>query len=792
MRLIIAEKPSLAKNIKSGADGSKFKHEDGYYINDKYIITWAFGHLFGLIDIEEYDPYFDTEDKKGWTLDNIPFFPEVFKFGLKRDAKTKRVDKGVDKQFNIIKSLINRRDVVDIVNAGDADREGQIIIDIILQHANSSKKPVYRLWLPDQTPETVSSQLKNMKKNDEYQLLANEGYARTFIDWLYGINLTRYSSVKGKTLLRVGRVVTPVVQAIYDRDMQIKNFVPEKYKGIISKEKTNGHIVELISKKTFKENEEADANALCKKYNKEKAVVSDVKKEKKTIAPGKLYSLSKLQGVLGREYKMSLKKSLSIIQSLYESGYVSYPRTNTEYLAEAEKDKTKTILSLLKKSGYPVSFRDSKTVFDDSKIESHSALTPTTKIPNNEDLSPDELKVYNAIKNRYIAVFCSEPCVVDRTTIKIDVGSLETFTLKGDIIKSKGWMAYDFSDKKDKILPDLNKGDIVNTLFKPVDKSTSPPKHYTVDSLNKFLKNPFKVSKEDINEEPDTDFDDEEYKLIMEGAELGTEATRSNIIEHAIVSGYISLKNNTYTILPDGIFYVETLKKLNVEMSKEKTVHTGKLLKDVLRGKSSIEYAVECTKKDIEEALKNKNISLDTLSVHSLGKCPCCEGYITKNAKGYGCSNYKSGCKFFIGIKIAHKSITENNVKELLKNGSTGEISGFKSSSGNAFSAKLKLEKVDDVVKCVFDFSKPSEPDISLSCPCCGSEIKSGKWAWQCSSDCGFFLNYKMSGKKMTIKNLQDIISKGETGVIKGFISKSGTPFNAKLVLDNKKIGFKF
>ena len=345
------------------------KKSDGFFIGKDYILTWVFGHLFSLADIEHYNPNPDGTNR--WSIKNIPCFPEKFFFELRKDPDTKKVDPGVKKQFETIKALINRDDVDTIVNAGDSDREGEIIVRICVEQARNTEKSFVRLWLPDQTPETIRAALSEMKDESEYENLANEGYARTYIDWLYGVNLTRFATLKNGRLLRVGRVIVPIVKAIYDRDMAIRNFVPEIYYAVASKAVTNGEEIELVSKEQFSKDEQKKAQELCDKYNASEAVVTAKKKKKDTMKPGKLYSLTKLQNVLGKKYKMSMEQSLKIVQDLYEKGYVTYPRTNSEYLATAEKGKIKTILDSVSKIGYPVKFKDGKTIFDDSKIESH-------------------------------------------------------------------------------------------------------------------------------------------------------------------------------------------------------------------------------------------------------------------------------------------------------------------------------------------------------------------------------------------------------------------------------------
>ena len=256
MKLIIAEKPSLARNIIAGV-GGKMDKKDGYYIGENYIVSWAFGHLFSLCDIESYTGSESTR----WTLDNLPCFPKEFKFELRRADNKKGVDSGVRKQFNTLKTLCNRPDVDCIINAGDADREGEIIVRLCVMNALEGEKRQMRLWLPDQTPETVAKALLEMKDESEYDNLAGEGFARTYIDWLYGVNLTRYATIKTGRLLRVGRVIAPIVRAIYDRDMEIRNFSPEKYYVISSSEETRGEKIELTSKQKFTKDELDKAKA---------------------------------------------------------------------------------------------------------------------------------------------------------------------------------------------------------------------------------------------------------------------------------------------------------------------------------------------------------------------------------------------------------------------------------------------------------------------------------------------------------------------------------------------------
>lgn len=765
MILIIAEKPSLARTI-AAALGERQTKGSGFISVGQYIVTWAFGHLFSLADIEYYNPRSGGE---GWTLENLPCFPERFHFELRADSKQTSVkpasvkkrgsvktakaektdtndtpqvknyptDDSIAKQFETIRALCLRDDVDTIVNAGDSDREGEIIVRLCIinsfkQNSNvtdysdslAQGKRLCRLWLPDQMPETIRSAVAELRGESEFDRLADEGFARTFVDWLYGVNLTRYATLRSGMLLRVGRVIVPIVKAIYDRDLAIRNFEPEKYYVPFSNEKTNGETVELTSKLKFTADSLdaafAAAKAKCDEYNRLGARVVSVKRKKDKISPGKLWSLTKLQNYLGKKYKMSMTDSLDIVQSLYEKGFVTYPRTNSEYLATAEKDRIHKVIDAVGAVGYPVRFKDGKQIFDDTKVESHSALTPTAKIPSKDKLTPDEAKVYTAIIRRFCAVFCNKDCIAEKTELVIRVGNPpetgEDFTLKGLHILEPGWTKYDDYNGKDKLLPALSEGDEVNINFSPVEKETTPPKHYTIETLNNYLKNPFRdelaaksktkrdnaVASDDniVGDMADEGEDDrDEYRAIFEGLELGTEATRTSIIDNARKSGYIKLSKDVYTILPHGEYLVESLARMNIGMDKYKTASLGRALKRVYRGEITPMDAAKLAEREISAVFSQDNP--DGWAGDDVGLCPLCGGRVVRSRYGYGCSRYRDGCKFKINRQILGRPISLAEAQAILNGGTTGQLDGFTSKMGKPFSAALKL--IGGEVK--FDFS---------------------------------------------------------------------------------------
>ena len=696
MRLIIAEKPSLARNIAAAI--GNMKRTTDYFEGGGYLVTWLYGHLFTLCDVEEY-----TGDPGGgrWTLQNLPCFPAEFRFRLRTNAD-KQPDASIIHRFDAVKKLCNRADVDAIINAGDADREGEIIVRLCIRHALAMDKPVYRLWLPDQTPETVTAALGDMAPDDDYDALANEGFARTYIDWLYGVNLTRFATLKTGTLLRVGRVIVPIVKAIYDRDTAIRNFVPDAYFALVSKAETNGEAVELTSKFKFSKDEAEKAGRACKKLNAAEAFVTDKKTKKDSLKPPKLFSLSKLQSYLGKKFKMPMEKSLSIAQKLYEDGYLTYPRTNSEYLATAEKEKVKKILQTVAAKGYPVKFRDGKAIFDDSKIESHSALTPTYKIPDANKLSPDEKTVYSAVLRRFVAVFCSEECLAQKTELTISVGTYETHTLRGTVILQPGWTKFDDTARGGKILPALEKGDRVNIDFRPVPKETNPPKHYTIETLNNYLKNPFREEKAAAEEGDDS----EDYRAIFEGLELGTEATRTGIIENAIKSRYIALKKDVYTILPGGEFLIEALSQMQISMDKYKTGTLGQALKKVYHGEIDVDDAVILAEREISAVFSAavndpENAAYSGFYGDTAGVCPLCGRDVLKSRYGFQCAGSRDGCTFRFGSSICKRPISLLEAKALLRDGKTEKLTGFTAKNGNTFAAVLEIK--DGEVKFNFD-----------------------------------------------------------------------------------------
>lgn len=678
-KLIIAEKPSLARTVAKALgkyEDHNQKDRTGYLENTNYIITWAFGHILELYSI--YD-YLNNKDIK-WKDINLPFVPKDFLYKLRNDETIK-------KQYKVLEDLVNRKDIEEIIHCGDADREGQLIVDNILQKIGTSK-PIKRLWLPEQTDETIRKEVQNLKSNENYINLYNEGLARTELDWLLGINLTVFLTVKSGQKLAAGRVLIPIVKFIYDRDLEIKNFISKRYYQVEGKLEKDNISVNLIDERKLEDKEKADEIAKC--LNGKVKVIS-VEEKEITKQPGKLFSLSTLQSFLSKNYKIDFARSLLIIQKLYENGYITYPRTNTEYLAETEKEKIKDLLKIF--AEYSLEFKDSKKIFDSSKIESHSAIIPTKKAPEFQE-NNDEKLIYDVIKNRFISNFLSEKTITTKTIVTIQSLNDENikFNLTGESIKSEGFYKYEPKDLKNE-LPKLLENEEFEIDFKAKEKKTTPKSKVTEEELNNFLKNPFK---KELKEN-----DDEEYKAILEGIEIGTVATRTGIIENAKKYNYISQKGSSYSVEELGIKLIEILDKLNINLYAERTVEFSKLLKNIYKNTKSIPELLEVANKELEGII-NQNIEIEKINkealLEDLGTCPMCnKGQIhqKKSKEGkifYTCSD--SSCKFFLWEESKFFNNPIKITKTKIKNMLLGKKQSFKlkNREGKEYEGNLKIK----------------------------------------------------------------------------------------------------
>ncbi|WP_302654291.1 type IA DNA topoisomerase [uncultured Clostridium sp.] len=705
-KVIIAEKPSVAKNI---ADAYNIKiKKDGYFEGDDYLVTWAFGHLFQLFDAKDYD-----ENMKGWRMDKFPFIPEEFKYKVKCDNVNRSVtDKGAEKQINIIKTLIDRDDVDGVISATDQDREGELISLEVFMYLNQNK-PIYRLLLNEWTPDEVRKGMNNLKENIEMKSLQDAGISRQWADWIIGINLTsvatlRYGGTgKERKMINIGRVLLPTLKIIYDRDKEIENFKASTYYKLLATFKTKNN--EEFEGTYYNENnnekfEDKKVVEELKKHLKDKQgeIIEKQVEKKREYAP-LLFNLSNLQGYITSKYKgWTSDKVLKVAQSLYEKKFITYPRTGSVALDESLKDKTKKVLEVAKNGlSYEeqIKFVDNKRIFDNSKVESHSAITPTYIRPTG--LSKDEEIVYNAIKNRFIMQFMPIAEFEEtKLTVKIhDEKFKGIFATKGRVQRVEGWRVVEKIETKDTILPFVNGKEIVQVVDGKVNTVTKkPPKLHNEKTLLRVMETCGKSFK-DEEDSP------EMMQAILSGFSIGTPATRAETIKKLKDTGYIKSKGKSLTCTDLGktlveIFPVKELLDLQYTGRLEKTlsdIEKGKFKKDDFLSmiKAFTVEAVEDIKKDTA-MLKNFKVELPE-GTESIGKCPVCGNDIIEGEKGFGCTNWKNGCKYTIWkndkfIESMGKKVTKEMVKLLLKNGKVG-FRNLKSKKGTLFSAYLRYEK---------------------------------------------------------------------------------------------------
>lgn len=710
-KVIIAEKPSVAKNI---ADAFKIKaRRDGYYEGEDYLVTWAFGHLLQLYDAKDYD-----ENMKGWRMEKFPFIPEGFKYKIKCDSSNRDiVDKGAEKQINIIKGLIDRDDVDGVISATDYDREGQVISDELFIHYDI-KKPIYRLLLNEWTEDEVKKGMSNLKLNSEMKPLQDAGIGRQLADWTIGINLTsvatlRYGASEKKTI-NIGRVLLPTLKIIYDRDKEIENFKESSYyKLLISlKSKDNIEFESLYYENSSEKFEKKDyLDSLSKVLKEKQAVVVEKEIEKKREYPQSLFNLSNLQGYITSKYKgWTSDKVLKVAQGLYEKKLITYPRTASSVLEESLVDKARKVLETHKK-GLPyedqIKFIQSKRVFDNSKVESHSAITPTYVIPNG--LTTEEQYVYNAIKNRFIMQFMPVAEFEEtKITLKVNDELLKgEFISKGKVEIIKGWRVVEKIETKDTILPLVEKGEYLDILDSKVNKVTKkPPKHHTEKTLLRVMETCGKSFKEEKDENSDDESNsDEMMKAILSGFSIGTPATRAETIKKLKDIGYIKTKGKSLTTTELGRTIVEIFPAKEL-LDLEYTGKLEKTLSDIEKGKFKKEdflnLIFDFTRNSVEK-IKNDTSMLSKFKVEKpegaeeIGKCPVCGNAIIEGEKGFGCTNWKNGCKYTIWkndkfIEAMGKKVTKEMVALLLKNGKVG-FRNLKSKKGTFFSAYLRYEK---------------------------------------------------------------------------------------------------
>jgi DNA topoisomerase-3 len=687
MKVCIAEKPSVAKDIAE-IIGAK-QRNDGYWEGNGYQVTWTFGHLCTLKEPHDYN-----ENWKYWKLEDLPIVPS--NFGIKLIT-----NQGVEKQFNTIAKLVQNCD--EVINCGDAGQEGELIQRWVL-HKAKCKVPIRRLWISSLTEEAIKEGFGKLQDSAKYDNLYAAGSARAVGDWILGINGTRLFTKKfgqGKTTLSIGRVQTPTLAMIVEKQKEIDAFVSSEYwelKTVFKEQEFNCQIDRLKT-------EDRAKKGLDYLKQNEFEITSFEQKEGKEGNP-RLYDLTSAQVDGNKKFGFSADETLKLVQSLYEKKLVTYPRVDTTYLSE---DLHPKIPGILQRTTYYSRFTEkvlakpipkSKTVFDDKKVTDHHAIIPTGVVPSG--ISQMEQQVYDLISRRFIAAFYP-PCTVSNTTVLGKVGTLE-FKATGKQILTLGWREVYADLKKstkskdeESIMPQFTEGE--KGPHEPIMKKgkTSPPKAFTEATLLRAMESAGKQ------------VDDEEMRELMKDNGIGRPSTRANIIETLFRRKYIEKKRKNIIATTTGMALINTIQN-ELLKSAELTGQWEKKLSLIAKGEysaevfkrelsvmireitdevifntpSSIQFFQEPEKKAPKKRVK-KVIDLEAID------CPKCSSTkLMKGKSAVGCSNFKE-CGFKVPFELMGKKLTDNQLNSLLTKGNSGKISGFVSPAGEKLEGNFLL-----------------------------------------------------------------------------------------------------
>ncbi|MFD1293663.1 DNA topoisomerase 3 [Lutibacter holmesii] len=759
MKVCIAEKPSVAREIATvlGANTKR----DGYFEGNGYAVTYTFGHLCTLFEPNDYKPYW-----KSWDLNNLPMLPEKF--------QTKVVaNDGIQKQFNIVKNLFDKADV--IINCGDAGQEGELIQRWVINQSNYKGK-VERLWISSLTTEAIKEGFQNLKPSEDYDNLYYAGFSRAIGDWLLGMNATRLYTVKHggyKQMLSVGRVQTPTLAMVVNRFKEIENFKPQPYWELQTMYRETLFNCE---EGRFLKKEEGERFA-NKVKESDFEIVSVTKKAGKEYAP-KLFDLTGLQVYCNNKFGFSADETLKIAQKLYEQKAITYPRVDTTFLPNDVYPKVGGILKKLTKYSTltaPIlgeKIKKSAKVFNDKKVTDHHAIIPTGIEIN---LQYNQQQVYDIITKRFIAVFYDE-CKVSNTAV-IGKADEVTFKTTGKEILDKGWrIVFETPGavkKEAGILPTFTKGEKGSHIPSFLEKQTKPPNNFTEATLLRAMETAGKQ------------VDDEDLREVMKENGIGRPSTRANIIETLFRRKYIERKKKLLIPTSTGIQLIDTIQN-ELLKSAELTGQWEKQLKEIEQGTFNAGTFIKNMKKMVDNLVyevrseqRRANISHTTVTANKKElskkapkkkkgiteeKCPKCkQGTLLKGSSAYGCSNYKNGCDFKLPFKFLDKNISENQFIRLLQKGCTVNLKGFKKDG----ITKEGLVRFDENFNLKLEEKKKVIPD-TLTCPKCkkGTVLK-GKTAYGCSNfknGCDFVVPFdeirtKAAGKPLSKELVYSILN---------------------------------
>lgn len=639
MILCVAEKPSVGRDI-ARVLGADTRH-DGYMEGNGYCVTWTFGHLCALLDPNEYN-----EQWKGWNLSSLPMIPT--RFGIKVSG-----DAGVQKQFNIIKTLISQAD--EVINCGDAGQEGELIQRWVYQKAGCHV-PVKRLWISSLTEDAIRAGFRDLKSQDAYQRLYEAGLMRAIGDWLLGMNATRAYTLRfaqgtgrDRQVLSIGRVQTPTLALIVKRQNEIEHFVPRTYWELKTTYRDT-----LFSAQLTKADDDDYAittleqgQALVDSIKDKPLAITSVEKKKGTEYAPRLFDLTSLQVECNKLYAFSADETLRLIQSLYEKHVTTYPRVDTTYLSEDIYPKVPATLAGIK-DFYPQitpllplktddgkgaqSLPKSKKVFDNKKVTDHHAIIPTGQRPDN--LSEQERKVFDLVALRFIAAFYPD-CEVANTTVLAKAGDID-FKVTGRQIIKPGWrdvfakakIEDDDTAEEQKTLPAFTQGEYGPHEPQLREKTTTPPKYYTEATLLRAMETAGKT------------VDNEELRDAMKENGIGRPSTRAAIIEKLFQRKYIIREKKNIRATELGINLISIVISPLLK-SAELTGLWEKKLREIERGDYTAQQFLDELKQMTSEVVRE--VKADKSGM----RCPVCgRGVVIRGKTRYGCSRWREGCTY--------------------------------------------------------------------------------------------------------------------------------------------------
>tara|TARA_B100001121_G_scaffold309545_1_gene336773 strand:- start:5356 stop:7707 length:2352 start_codon:yes stop_codon:yes gene_type:complete len=772
VKLIITEKPSVARDIARvlKVNGKK----EGIIEGNGMIITWALGHLIEFTQPDEYGPEYER-----WEMGHLPIIPETF--------KTKPIERS-KQQYDIVKAQLERTDIKEVICATDAGREGELIFRLVYEAANCTA-PIKRLWISSQTDSAIKAGFDTLKDGKSYDPLYDSARSRAEADWIVGINATRAYSIKfsrGRGVMSVGRVQTPVLKLIVDRYREHINFDSKPfYEIFLDLNHKNGEFqVKWFGTKTDRFTDQSEAKKIEDKLmNESQAVIQSLTQKKVLEKQPLLYDLTELQKDANKQFKYSADQTLKIMQELYEKHKIlSYPRTSSRYLSSDIAPKCPELLNkvsgltefsdainTIKEQNYSIA----KRMIDDKKVTDHHAIIPTDKTPNIGELPTDHKNIYLMVIRRFLSAFLPE-CEKSHTEI-IASAADEVFKATGTMIIVPGWrqLAQQSEDKKDVLLPTVTQGDPAEIKKVTLKKGqTKAPALYTEATILAAMETAGKK------------IDDDELRQAMKDCGLGTPATRAQILEKLIGVKYIEREKNKLIPTPKGEYLIDCILS-EALVSPELTGNWEKELNNMAQSKGKrgeyMEKIKTFTKEVIQKVADDNSYTIGADQT-IYGACPKCEkGKVIETPKAYSCSLWKSeNCTFAIWKEMAQKKITETHVKSLLKSGQTKVIKGFKNKEGNPFDALLKI--INGEVK--FDFQK----EVVACCPICekGQVVETAK-AFSCDqwreTGCKFAIWKEIASRKMTKSEVKSLLKNKELNDLEGFKARSGDSFKASLQL---------